>query len=65
VELPRRSKVSALGRFDHLRHLPGHLVRRDGDDAASTTDISGSVIASSPESTMKSDGTERQISHIC
>ena len=29
------------------------------------TAISGSVSASSPESTMKSSGTARQISHIC
>ena len=29
------------------------------------TAISGSVSASSPDSTMKSDGTARQISHIC
>ena len=29
------------------------------------TAISGSVIASSPDSTMKSAGTARQTSHIC
>ena len=29
------------------------------------TAINGSVIASSPDSTMKSAGTARQISHIC